>query len=468
MTDEIGIYQKLDQYKLYIILGLIILSLCYFSMSDNRHIVRYNFMKGLVPYPIKNNAFVDLTKLSSHLMFRFLYVMDATDYDEIGDPQMFLLFKFKKDDVDMVCIFTKSNFTKDIQQSIARNITRYTYKMYDTYVTGSTRIFNDIDQIIMCQGYDRDAVGLNCISTVQMNEICSNKMEYIRYFVKHGLMINTEIKTYNRNNLNKFKKKYLKSPYSSRSACVGYENIDRDCYLDDGIIVQEPNNMLNRFEYKCYTLNGLIYMVILRMEGRNYNKCFMLDELDMNDPMVPPEAKILFKKYQEDIHKICHDTYIAVNAMVGMRMVKQKKDETNAMKVIHAIESSGYTVSSDEKLKIKYYLTSLVNNEKVKLVDSLNHRYKQNIDAELFTTYLSDQVDLLDHPDDLKIYDRFMRVDISAPDNGKYDRVTVTEIEPYASGIYGYDTIGKCMRSENNNEFININQYNLYKIISSF
>jgi len=183
---------------------------------------------------------------------------------------------------------------------------------------------------------------------------------------------------------------------------------------------------------------------------------------------VPPEAKVLFKKYQEEIHSICHDTYLAVNAMVGMRIIKQSKDEANARKVIQDIESSGYKLSSDEKLKIKYYLTSLVNNEKIKLVDSLNRRYKQNIDVELFTTYLSDQEDLLDRPNELKIYDRFMRVDISVPDGGKYDRVTVTEIEPYASGIYGYDTIGKCMRSENNNDFININQYNLYKIVSSF
>ena len=88
----------------------------------------------------------------------------------------------------------------------------------------------------------------------------------------------------------------------------------------------------------------------------------------------------------------------------------------------------------------------------------------------------------------IKIHDRFMRVDMALPDNGSidiksgktkkstkstskksssYDKITVTEIEPLASGIYLYKTIGACLRDDEMNTFDNIVKYNLYSIISS-
>jgi len=63
-----------------------------------------------------------------------------------------------------------------------------------------------------------------------------------------------------------------------------------------------------------------------------------------------------------------------------------------------------------------------------------------------------------------------MRVDMALPDtdeSGIYDKITVTEIEPLASGIYLYKTIGACMKDDDMNTFDNIVKYNLYSIIST-
>jgi len=60
-----------------------------------------------------------------------------------------------------------------------------------------------------------------------------------------------------------------------------------------------------------------------------------------------------------------------------------------------------------------------------------------------------------------------MRIDMAIPDNNIYNKMTITEIEPFASGIYMYKTIGACLENDELNTFDNITKYNLYKIISS-
>ena len=134
------------------------------------------------------------------------------------------------------------------------------------------------------------------------------------------------------------------------------------------------------------------------------------------------------------------------------------------------------------------------------MINELNTTYGKSYDDGKFTRRIIDYPDPLDKISDIvaysqkntksddlselhkalsdiKIYDRFMRVDMALPDDDDdddqsaesqvYDKMTVTEIEPLASGIYLYKTIGACMKDDDMNTFDNIIKYNLYSIIST-
>ena len=459
------------------------------------------FRSHRIPYIPKNVQLKDKdNKLTRHLKFRFVYVCPADDFNLIVKSSEHInnirdLFYFKKDGSLLVGFFVIETEEITIPTNVSERIKEYPYKLYDTYVMGETRIFNDIEDILINQGYDRDAYGEKSISTTYLNEICSNKMEYIRYFLRHGLMLGTWIKPYRKNGQNSYQNMYVKAPYSSRSACASLNKIDSElCYLADGVIVQEENKMLSKYEVKCYVIDGNVTMTIVRLDGKNFNVCVPDDFSG-----VTPEIRSLIEKYRDDISLTCLKAYYFMNALISMRIEKLKHDESEAEKLIddikHKIDSDERFESlSDHELKrIRYILTGLVNTAKESLISELNSTYEKSNDVGLFTRRVVDYPDPLDklrdvvaysyknsHSRDLteiqkalkdiKIYDRFMRVDMALPDidqSGVYDRITVTEIEPLASGIYMYKTIGACMKDDDMNTFDNIVKYNLYSIIST-
>jgi len=459
------------------------------------------FRSQHIPYIPKNIQLNDKdNKVTRHLKFRFIYTCPADDFNVISKANSHLnnvkeLFSFKKNDDLWVGFFVVETCEIDIPVSIVDRVKEYPYKLYDTYVMGETRIFGDIEEILINQGYDRDAYGSKSISTTYLNEICSNKMEYIRYFVRHGLMLGTWIKPYRKNGNNTYPNKYVKAPYSSRSACASLNKIESTlCYLGDGVIVQDENKMLGKYEIKCYVIDGQVTMTIVRLNGKNFNVCVPDDFTG-----VTPEIKEIIEKYREEITLTCLKTYYFTNALIDMRLQKLKNDEDETKKILddlkQTIESDDrYTrLSEFEYLRIRYILTGLVNTTKENLIDELNNTYNKNYDVGLFTRKVVDYVDPFDklrdivayslknanqedqseiHKalKDIKIYDRFMRVDMALPDTddqGVYDKITVTEIEPLASGIYMYKTIGACMKDDDMNTFDNIVKYNLYSIIST-
>lgn len=461
------------------------------------------FRSYRIPYIPKNVQLKDKdNKLTRHLKFRFVYVCPADDFNLIAKSSKQInnvkeLFFFKKNKILFVGFFVVENEEIEIPYSIVEKIKEYPYKLYDTYVMGDTRIFGDIEDILINQGYDRDAYGDKSISTTYLNEICSNKMEYINYFLRHGLMLGTWIKPY-RNGNNTYPNMYVKAPYSSRSACASLNKIDSElCYLMDGVIVQEENKMLSKYEVKCYVIDGKVTMTIVRLDGKNFNVCIPDDFSG-----VSPEIKKLIEQYKDEISLTCLKAYYFMNALIDMRVAqKLKNDETEAGKII---ENLRQTIEFDERLesltdheylRIRYILTGLVNATKETLISELNATYNKSYDVRAFTRRIVDYTDPLDRMRDsiaysydnsqdkskdlaeilealknIKIYDRFMRVDMALPDiqqSGIYDRITVTEIEPLASGIYMYKTIGACMKDDDMNTFDNIVKYNLYSIIST-
>jgi hypothetical protein len=459
------------------------------------------FRAHRIPYIPKNMQLKDKdNKITRHLKFRFVYTCPADDFNMISKSSKHVnnvkeLFHFKKGKELWVGFFVVETEEIDIPNSIIDRIKEYPYKLYDTYVMGETRIFGDIEDILINQGYDRDAYGTKSISTTYLNEICSNKMEYIRYFLRHGLMLGTWIKPYRKNGKNTYPNKYVKAPYSSRSACAALNKIDSElCYLADGVIVQEENKMLGKYELKCYVIDGEVTMTIVRLDGKNFNVCVPNDYAGIS-----PEIKEVVEKYKDDIALSCLKTYYFTNALVGMRHEKLINDEAETETLIEDLKQ---TIQSDERyadlsdheyLRIRYILTGLVNTVKESLITELNSTYEKSYDVGRFTRRIVDYPDPLEklkdivaysyknsHSRDLteihgalkdiKIYDRFMRVDMALPDtdeSGIYDKITVTEIEPLASGIYLYKTIGACMQDDEMNTFDNIVKYNLYSIIST-
>jgi hypothetical protein len=459
------------------------------------------FRSHRIPYIPNNMQLKDKdNKISRHLKFRFVYTCSAEHFNLIAKSSRQInnvreLFSFKKNGDLWVGLFVVESEEIELPSYVAEEVIEYPYKLYDTYVMGETRIFGDIEDILINQGYDRDAYGDKSISTTYLNEICSNKMEYIRYFLRHGLMLGTWIKPYRKNNTNTYPGKYVKAPYSSRSACAALDKIDSElCYLTDGVIVQEENKMLGKYELKCYVIDGKVTMNIVRLNGKNFNVCVPDDYGG-----VSPDVKEVIEKYKNEIEETCLKTYYYTNALINMRVQKLENDTREAEEIMadlhQTIEGdSRYTQLSDhEYARIKYILTGLVNTVKEELIDSLNTIYNKSYDVGKFTRrvvdypdpldkvkellayrYKSDKVQDLDKLEkimsDIKIYDRFMRVDMALPDideSSVYDKITVTEIEPLASGIYLYKTIGACMKDDDMNTFDNIVKYNLYSIIST-
>lgn len=412
-------------------------------------------------------------KMSRHLKIRFIYVCPSNIFDQIKQlathNNVRELFRFNKD-IQYTAFFVIETEDVSIYINQSDMIVEYPYKLYDTYVMGDTRIFNDINNIkdiLICQGYDRDLYGLNCISTTYLNELCSNKLEYVKYFVKHGLMTNTFIK--NIKNIKNIKKYgsysgfYIKAPYSSRSVCATKNDLHPNCFVKEGVIVQAENHSLKKYELKCYVVNGSITMILVRLDGVNRNIC-VKDDMSNIDPILHD----LITKHKSEIHLMCKKAFYCMNSLIQMRLDKLEVDTLEANRII-----SSLNIDSREKLRIKYILTGLVNSAKIDMINEINNKYDKNFDAFGLTSNVGDYKDPMDLDkdpidlDEVKIYDIFMRVDLAFPDNSNYNTMTITEIEPLASGIYLPKTVMPCMKSDELNDFNSIVKYNLYHIISN-
>jgi hypothetical protein len=418
----------------------------------------------LIPYfiPYNNPIHVSLKnpnikKKLKHLFYNYMYVLPNDIFIHIEQKYKHIkkYFVFVKDSTKYVAFYVSYTTVIRFDKEDVCRLRTYTFKLHDTYVLGPTRIFNNIEDIIMSQGVERDMYGEKSISTVYLNELCSNKLEYVKYFVKHGLMIGTTIEPYKYGDI--YNERYVKSPYSSRSACSQYEVLNNGCFVDDGVIVQQENSSLDMYEFKCYCLDGKLQMIILRREGGDYNICIPKDGTGLDLPIYN-----LVIKYLKNIEDLCTKAFYLMNNLVNMRIHKLNNDKHNTIQLVNDIKKS-HQIDINIDKKIEYILTSLINSEKKKLINVLNKKYDKKYKHNVFTMNVVDYPE----PDEYKIYDRFMRIDMALPDGHNYKKMTITEIEPFASGIYLNSTIKKCMKDDWHNEFNSIVQYNLHKIIST-
>ena len=426
------------------------------------------------PLNLFRSADNNINRRVRHLRVRYVYTCPLSILNKLRLQdklsQIKPIFYYHHNSVVCACFFvTEVRISLKLNTFDANNIEPHPYKMYDTYVMGDTRTFNDIYDILINQGYDRDTYGKNMISTTFLNELCSNKLEYITYFVKHGLMVNTVITKNNKTN--KFKGSYVKAPYSSRSVCAQFEQIKKNkCYVEEGVIVQTTNEMLKKYEIKCYVLDGNIYMTLIRLDGMNSNICIKDFDQVTGETETDGlnEIKQLLIQHADDLRKTARKAYYRINSLIGMRLKKLEKDEKETKKILQMIRHADPTITQTYIRDIRYILIGLVNSEKIKLINHLNSYYKLNISSDILTNTVNSYASETDETEEkLTIYDRFMRIDMALPDGNKYNQVTVTEIEPFASGIYLYSTVGPCMINDDLNTFENITTYNLHKILGT-
>lgn len=458
-ADQKEFFGKTIMMYVYLVLFMVMLVIVYLASYRHDKITLKSHEFTYIPDDIelkdKDN------KTSRHLKMRFVYVCPSDVFDQIKQSathnNVKELFYFIKSNTQYTAFFVVETEQVSMYIHLIKHIIEYPYKLYDTYVMGDTRIFNNIEDILICQGYDRDAYGSNCLSTTYLNELCSNKLEYVKYFAKHGLMSNTTIQKYG-----SYPGFYVKAPYSSRSVCASKGNLDQSkCYTKEGVIVQAENHMLKKYEIKCYVINGSITMTIVRLDGINRNICV---KDDMSN--ISPDLQNLLREYKSQIQYTCRTAFYCMNSLIKMRLDKLEHDSQEAEYVIDAMNIN---INKREKLRIKYILTSLVNSAKYDLIDEINTKYNKTFDVSKFTKNVVDYNDPLKtmHNHNVKIYDTFMRIDLALPDDRDYNRITVTEIEPLASGIYLPKTVVPCMKSNELNDFNSIVKYNLYLILSN-
>ena len=412
-----------------------------------------------------------VNEYSNYLVYSYFYIINNTDYNDIGTRKIHFndrfkhedntanmlieLFKFTQESKKYVCFYVESpvNILGDYP------ILRYAYKRKDSYIIGSRKPFRDIKDIIYSQGIERSHIGFDCISTTYLNEIVSNKIEYTLFFIERGLMYNTELVRHINGAV--YKHKFVKAPYSSGSKCAFYQELPQHgCYTDDLVIVQPVNKTLKYYELKCHCINGEIDFVLVKQVRSKSGYVCMNSNLE--GPDLVPELRNMVNKYKNEIKKVCSDAFKAMNRLIHYRLIKLQHELNAAEYIISEVAHKNNAVTSKDKKSMLFVLTSLVNSRKKALIQYINSTHGKSIDFETFTRPI---MDYAVKEDKYPTYDNFMRIDLALPDGDRFNKVMVLEVEPFASGRLKYDIIDKCLTEKEN--FVTSSQYLMAKIIKS-
>lgn len=404
----------------------------------------------------------------------YLYIMEKNDFDDIGLEKIHFnnrasiatmtdalieLFTFKHNKVEYVCFYVEV----PVRTYSDYPVKRFGFKLKDTYVTNKMYSKKSIRDVMHAQAIEREKIGLECISTPYLNELCANKIEYALFLTERKLMYNTKLvnHVYGR----EYRHKYIKVPYSRRSNCTHYETFnDMNCHTDDLLVVQDRNRSLQDYEMRCYCIDGEVdFILVKRNESKKDYLCVRLDK----ETKVPDaELKKLLNKHGSDLKKICKKTFDAMNRLIHYRMSKLKYEKDMAEYIAGdvAYKSSKYkgsrAMTTHDKKTIVYVLTSLVNSRKKMMIDYLNGTYGKMIDDETFTRPVQDYST---KEDEYPVYDHFMRIDIALPDGKKFDKMMVLDVKPFSSERVKYRVIKDCV--DDGSKFKASFQYLLSRIV---
>lgn len=394
----------------------------------------------------------------SSTYYYYFYISKAKDYEALNVPKFKFIeyfsveYEAEREKTEEPVLIELTRFTSDNDDTeyIAWycdkdividdiKVYRYAYKRHDTYIIGERKIYTNIDKIVYTQGVERLAIGGECISSVYLNELLANKVEYHLWLMDHDLIKHTIIEQYSPNK--KYDGMYIKAPYSSGSGCVA-ENVstlhNKICYTMGDVIVQKKNFSLRYLELKCQVIDEKIQYILVKRIREGYiclNKDFVCTDKKL-------ESRV--RKYRDDIERICKEAFRLINHLVMIRAHKLESDNMYIDQILKQIHEKD-ELTDLEKDRIRFTLISLVTARKRTLIKNIREKYQVDIDEERLNMSLIEYHKNHNVPYDKSKSEKYMRIDLALPDYKNYYDITVLEVEPFASGRLHYGIIKDCI-----------------------
>lgn len=361
------------------------------------------------------------------LQYYYFYIFRSKDkIDLIYDDDYIIESNFKYNDYFYLIFWVKKNkkYFKTTKK-IDLDIGYYLIKTEDSYMIRKNegKTIKDIIQQQYCDiSYIKYKIP-NILSTVWLNLITSNKILYQQFFIEEKIIKNSYITTFENAKKIDTKKYVLKTPYSSASYCVTQYNrqLPKECYTEEGIIVQKINKSLKDIELKLHVFNGKI------MYGNIKNYNIDVDTIDQELNVISKNKKILqpiITKHKKDIRELCDKVFFKMNEFVACMKYKLLCEYKNFI----------IPLKLDKKIFMSFF-----TQKKLKTLENLKKSNKNNKNNKLIDEYIEyinvePSVIMKQMPQINDVMDLYMRIDLMMPDNENYKTVSLLEIEPFASG----------------------------------
>ena len=372
--------------------------------------------------------------------------MKYNDITNIKD-NIVILYKYKYKNILFCFFIANENLYTD------KKYIQYTFQIYDKYMIGYDRPLKNLNEILYMQYLDKKNMNIKNISSPELMTLTSNKLIYTEYLIHNKLLYNTKVK-YNKIP-NKFKDYVIKLPYSSNEKCIFYNEIKKkNCIENQGYIIQKYNKSLKEFELKCNVVNGNIFYIMIRI-GKSFSICCdnkFKSGVEFID-------KILYK-FKNEVMILCKKGFLLMNKLVYLYKERSKLESQLLYKILKKNKNivsinninKILTNNLNKNINIDSIITSPCINEKINILTEINNIFKNNIKKEIDTLIKIIKAPYKSYEKIKKynnhIYDHYMRIDISIPDNINFDRCYINEIEPFASGKGNSDIVDKCIINE--------------------
>lgn len=347
-------------------------------------------------YTIPKSQYDDISRIK--LKIKNLYETEMMHYNDIWEYT-----RFNWNGVEYVCFFV----TKEIDVGYGDyDIKKFTVKTHNPYQIGRNRgYFSSMTELIYFQGQERAKNMGPSISSVWLDELVTNKIEYVYFLRQLGLMKLVKMRSVG--NLDLIGNINANVPYIENSLDSYIENVFQNPMdVDDVGLVKsyDKNDVI-----KCYCLNGKIIFT-LQKNQKNLS------------------VEICSKKVSTSIEKFCTKIFDAMNRLIYYRKRKLKTELSAIGYAISSIADKHDHITNRQQKEMLYVMTSLSNSSKAKLINYLNIKYKKNIDLESLTEPVMNYSKKKEH---YEVYDKFMRIDVVA----KKDKVSVVNIESFTTDL---------------------------------
>lgn len=340
--------------------------------------------------------------------YKYMYIAEKSDYDKlhvrkikydkkgvdtieseyIGEGAV-EYFEFKHDKNDYICFY----LLQEINSYKSFPVHRFIVKTSDIYQIGRKH-FGDIVSLLDMQGVERTRIGSDAVSTSYLDEIITNKIDYIYFLKDKDLMPRIKLRNVADSDYND----RVTVPYLGRSNCMNsLIAFEGPCNSEDLVIIDRKKDSEKILQ--CYCIGGKVEFGLMDKE------CVVVDGNN--------NGKSISAEQMKKVNKLCNKVFDAINRLIYYRLVKMKLESDTAQYLIsdmaYKADKMGGHIGEKMKKVILHILTSLANSKKKDVIDYINITYGKTIDYDVFTSPISDHSRKKDH---YKTYDDFLRIDL--------------------------------------------------------